>query len=132
MRTGLIGVSLGLLAAVALSAAEVRLRSAAGCTAAVVRVADVAEVFAEDHRVVSALSEITLCPAPASGGKRTLSQAEGQQLLALSGVDRKAANITGSERVTITADGVLRSTAGGKRPMVAGGVRQARFEAEAE
>src|SRR5689334_20355340 len=71
-------------------AAEVRLRSAAGCSAAVVRVADVAEVFAEDARIANALAEITLCPAPGPGSTRTLSQSEVQQLLALSGVDRKA------------------------------------------
>ncbi len=113
-------------------AAEVRLRSAAGCAGAVVRVSDVAEVFAEDVRVANALSEITLCPTPASGHKRTLSQSEVQQLLTLSGVDRKTASVTGSETVTVTAEGSSRSASGGKRPLVAAGVRQATFEAEIE
>jgi flagella basal body P-ring formation protein FlgA len=113
-------------------AAEVRLRSAAGCSATVVRVADVAEVFAEDARIGSALAEITLCPAPTAGGKRLLSQAEVQELLALSGVDRKTANVTGSETVTVTAEGHSRSATGAKKPLIAAGLRQATFEADVE
>jgi flagella basal body P-ring formation protein FlgA len=132
MRVGMASTILVAIGTLSLSAAEVRLRSAAGCTAAVVRVADVAEVFADDARVVSALSEITLCPAPAAGGKRSLSQTDIQQLLALSGVDRKTAAVTGSETVTVTAEGGARSAPGNKRPMVATGVRQAMFEADAE
>jgi flagella basal body P-ring formation protein FlgA len=132
MKSGFVSAILVLVAAMSLSAAEVRLRSAAGCSVAVVRLADVAEVFAEDARVAGALSEITLCPAPAPGSNRTLSQADVQQLLALSGVDRKTANVTGSESVTVTAESAPRSAAGGKRPIVASGVRQATFEAAIE
>jgi len=130
MRVGLLIAIL--LAACSTEAAEVRLRSSAGCSAAVVRLADVAEVFAEDVRIGSALAEITLCPAPAPGGKRTLSQAEVQELLALSGVDRKTANVTGSEIVTVTAESTSRSATGAKRPLVAAGVGQAAFESELE
>src|SRR5437867_3836780 len=112
--------------------AEVRLRSAAACGTAVVRLADVAEVFGADARIGDALSDITLCPAPMPGTQKTLSQAEVRELLALSGVDRKSATVTGSETVTITADSHQRATPGGKRPMVATGVRQAMFESDAE
>ncbi len=132
MKVGLVSTIVMLIGTMSLAAAEIRLRSAAGCSAAVVRVVDVAEVFADDARVASALSEITLCPAPAPGGNRTLSQAEVQQLLALSGVDRKTANVTGSESVTVTTEGASRSATGAKRPLVATGVRQATFEAESE
>jgi len=92
----------------------------------------VAEVFADDARVGSALAEITLCPAPTPGGERTLSQAEAQELLALSGVDRKTANVTGSETVTVTAEGTARLATGAKKPLVASGVRQAAFGADFE
>jgi flagella basal body P-ring formation protein FlgA len=132
MRLGLVGAILLTLGVLTASAAEVRLRSAVGCTAAVVRVADVAEVFAEDARMAEALSEITLCPAPAAGAQRLLSQAEVREFLAVSGVDRKTANVTGSEIVTVTAEGISRSAATGKRPIVAAGVRQAAFEADVE
>jgi flagella basal body P-ring formation protein FlgA len=132
MRAGVVIAILVLVVTVPTIAAEVRLRSAVGCRAAVVRLADVAEVFAEDARVGSALAEITLCPAPAPGGKRLLSQAEVQELLALSGVDRKTANVTGSETVTVTAESHSRSATGAKQPLVAAGLRQAAFEADVE
>lgn len=132
MRMGLVSATLVLLASFSVVAAEVRLRSEAGCSGAVVRVADVAEVFADDARVAQALAEITICPAPSSGGGRLISQQEMREMLALSGVDRKAAVVTGSETVTVSARSHLRSSTGAKQPMVAAGVRQAMFEAESE
>lgn len=116
-----------------LSAAEVRLRSAVGCGTAVVRVGDVAEVFADDVRIGNALAEITLCPAPSPGITLSLTQTKVAELLALSGVDRKTANVTGSETVTVTAEAASRSgAASAKRPMVASGIRQAAFDLETE
>jgi len=132
MRAGVVSAIFVLVVTAPTIGAEVRLRSAAGCSAAVVRVVDVAEVFAQDARIGNSLADITLCPAPAPGGKRVLSQAEVQELLALSGVDRKTANVTGSETVTVTAEGHSRSPTGAKRPLVAAGLRQATFEAEVE
>jgi hypothetical protein len=113
------------------SAAEVRLRSAAVCGGSVARVADVAEVFATDHRVANSLSEIPLCPAPAAGQSKILSQEDIRQLLDLSGVERKTATVTGSETVTITREAGPRTTAA-KQPLVASGVRQAVFEVESQ
>jgi flagella basal body P-ring formation protein FlgA len=130
MRLLVIVTSLVLVHASITRGAEVRLRSAAACGTAVVRVADVAEVFTDDARAADALSDIPLCPAPMLDGHKTLSQADVRELLAQSGVDRKTANVTGSESVTITADVHHRATPGGKRPMVATGVRQATFEAD--
>src|SRR4051794_23499094 len=101
--------------------AEVRLRSSAACGTAVVRIADVAEVFADDARAADALSDIPLCPAPTASGHKTLSQAEIRELLAQSGVDRKSATVTGADAVVITADAHNRAAPGGKRPMVASG-----------
>jgi hypothetical protein len=114
------------------SAAEVRLRSAAICSGSVTRVADVAEVFAPDHRVANALAEIPLCPAPAAGQSRVLSQDDVRQLLALSGVERKTATVSGSESVTISRDASPRTSPTAKQPLVAGGIRQAVFEVEPE
>src|SRR4051812_28961540 len=112
--------------------AEVRLRSAAVCGGTVTRVADVAEVFAADHRVANALADIPLCPAPAAGQSRVVSQEEIRQLLDLSGVERKTAAVTGSETVTITREASPRHSPAIKQPLVAGGIRQAAFEVEAE
>ena len=114
----------------AIAAAEVRLRSSVGCAAAVVRLADVAEVFAEDARLVQSLGEIPLCPAPHAGNQRTISQEEVRELMALSGVERTLARITGSQTVTVTAEAVGSASSPMKRPLVATGVRQASFETE--
>jgi len=132
MRLLVIVASLVLVNASTARGAEVRLRSAAACGTTVVRVADVAEVFTDDARAADALSDIPLCPAPMLASNKTLSQSDVRELLAQSGVDRKAAIVTGSETVTITADPHHRATPGGKRPMIASGVRQATFEAEIE
>ena len=85
-----------------IQAAEVRLRSSVGCAATIVRLADVAEIFADDPRVAQSLAEIPLCPVPAAGSEKSLSQEDIRQLMALSGVDRKLAQVTGSETVAVT------------------------------
>jgi flagella basal body P-ring formation protein FlgA len=125
-------VGLAALAACPLDAAEVRLRSTAGCSGSVVRVADVAEVLGDDARIVAAISEISLCAAPGAGGGRTFTQDEVRQLLALTGVDRKTAIVTGSESVLVTGQANAARIAGPKKPLVASGVRQILFEAEVE
>src|SRR4051812_49434992 len=112
--------------------AEVRLRSAAVCGGSITRVADVAEVFAADHRVANALADIPLCPAPAAGQSKVVTQEEIRQLLDLSGVERATAVVTGSETTTITRESAPRQSQAFKQPLVAGGVRQAAFEVEAE
>ena len=131
MRPGIVAVLVVVLAASAESA-EVRLRSSAVCTAAVVRLADVAEIHAEDARMAQSLGEIPLCPAPATGKPKSFSQDDVRHLLALSGVERTTAQVTGSETVTVTTENATRAGSSAKRPMVASGVRQATFEAEAE
>jgi len=123
---------LAILLAASGSAAEVRLRSAAVCSSSITRVADVAEVFGPDHRIADALAEIPLCPAPAAGQSRILSQDDVAQLLALSGVERKTVTVTGSESVTISGDAAQRTSPTTKQPLIAGGVRQAVFEVEPE
>jgi Chaperone for flagella basal body P-ring formation len=121
-----------LLIASAANATEVRLRSSAGCAGAMVRLGDVAEILGDDARVAAALIEIPLCPAPAAGSTRVLRQDEVRQLLALSGVERKVAVVTGSESVTITCEATRGASSTAKRPLVAAGVRQAVFESDSE
>jgi flagella basal body P-ring formation protein FlgA len=111
------------------AAAEVRLRSSAGCSTSIVRLADVAEIHG-DENLNLALAEIPLCPAPAAGNQRVLSQNDLRQLLTLSGVGKETVEITGSETVTVTCNpGGLRH-----RPVALGAVstmvRQAVFATE--
>jgi len=113
------------------AAAEVRLRSSAVCTSAVVRLNDVAEIYAEDRRLAQALAETPLCPSPQAGQPRSISQHELRQMLLVSGVEKSVA-VTGSETVSIASELGGRSALLPKRPLVASGVRQAAFEAEAE
>ena len=117
------------LALVAFSAraAEVRLRPAATCGSGVVRLADVADIEAADAALAAALGEIPLCPAPAAGGERSLSQQEVRQLLALSGVERADVNVSGSDQVTIQAD-QSRSPAAPQAGTP--GIRQAAFQTQ--
>jgi hypothetical protein len=107
-------------------AAEVRLRASAACSTSVVRLADVAEIEAEDPALAAALGDIPLCPAPALGGERVMTQQDVRQLLALSGVERTDIRVTGSERVAVL--GEHGGLPGQSRPQRSAGVRQAAFE----
>src|SRR5262245_24602918 len=95
-------VVLGWMISAAAAGAEVRLRSSAACTGSVVRLADVAEIYADDRRLAQALAETPLCPAPQPGHLRSLSQHELRQILMLSGVE-KSVSVTGSEAVSISS-----------------------------
>lgn len=114
--------------AAAADAADVRLRSAAVCGGTVVRVADVAEVFGDDQRLTQSVADLPLCPAPAAGRERVLSQNDVRQLLEFSGVEKKLVTITGSETVTISGNHSHQSSSLARQPMVASGIRQAAFE----
>jgi hypothetical protein len=116
---------------VATNATEIRLRSSAACASPIVRLSDVAEVFADDPRFAQSLADTPLGPAPPVKGHRTLTQSDVRQLLVLSGVGREAAIVTGSETVTITTDSSDRAAAMARRPLIAAGLRQTAFEAEA-
>jgi flagella basal body P-ring formation protein FlgA len=125
-------IVLTLLGAASTTAAEVRLRSSAVCATSVVRVADVAEIFAGEARIAAALAEIPLCPAPAAESQRTFSQNDVRRLLELSGVESETALVTGSESVTVTTESSIRSGSLPRQPLIASGVRQATFETEAD
>jgi len=91
-------------------------------------VADVAEVFGDDHRLAQSLADLPLCPAPAAGRQRVLSQDDVRQLLDFSGVEKKLVTITGSETVTISGNHSHQSGTLARQPLVASGIRQAAFE----
>ena len=80
--------------------------------------------------MAAALAEIPLCPAPAVGSERSLSQDEVRQLLSLSGVERASVQVTGSERVALLVDH-SRSAPGRSSQIGVSGVRQAIFETTA-
>ncbi len=108
--------------------AEVRLRSSVACPYAVVRLADVAEIRADDEATAEALGAIPLCPAPASQAEKKLSQHQVRSLLALSGVESKQVTVTGSDEVVLLPDAAGSSTS---RPVTAAGaVRQALYSLE--
>jgi hypothetical protein len=126
-----VSIYLCLVWATTANAADVRLRSAAVCVGSVVRVADVAEVFGNDQRLTQSLAELPLCPTPAAGRQKVLSQDDVRQLLEMSGVERKLVTITGSEAVTISGTGTQAHGSPVKQPMAVNGVRQAAFEVPA-
>ena len=128
MRSGIV-IAL-LFVALHATAAEVRLRSSAVCSTSVVRLGDVAEV-AGDSNIAGALADVTLCPAPAPGQQRTLTQEEIRRLLTFSGLERKDCIVTGSEAVTISGAPTTAQSGRARQPLFASGVRQAIFEGEA-
>src|SRR5438067_10743556 len=112
---------IGLLIASSAVAAEVRLRSSAVCASSIVRLADVAEIFADDARLAQALAETPLCPAPSAGNQRSLLLHEVRQMLLLSGVEKSAVVVTGSEAVSISSQSAGRSSPLPNRALVASG-----------
>jgi hypothetical protein len=106
MRLGCVSLLLGLIVVdVTAPAAEVRLRSSAVCASSIVRLADVAEIRADEQQLAAALSDIPLCAAPAKGRERQFTQHDVRQLLALSGAEPTAVQVTGSETVTLLTEG---------------------------
>jgi flagellar basal body P-ring formation protein FlgA len=93
------------LAAWSADAAEVRLKSEAACSGAVVRLKDVAEVVSEDENEAAALAELQLFPVPSSGKTRSVRPGEIRELLALSGVNMQSVTLSGAEKLTVRRAG---------------------------
>ena len=127
MRTNHVFVMLVVVAQSAL-ATEVRLRSSVNCAATIVRLSDVAEIHGADGDLAAALGSIALCPAPAIGGQRTLSQHLLRQMLTLSDVDPKQITVTGSEEVVLLSESSSPPVA--RRATSAMPVRQALYARE--
>ncbi len=113
-----------------IEAAEIRLRSTVNCTTAVVRLTDIADIVDAEPRLAQALAEVPICPAPAAGTERSLSQNDVRQLLAVSGLEYDRYRVAGHDAVTIRFDAAAPAIA--RRPLIASGVRQAIFTQDVE
>ena len=92
-----VSVTLGTLA----GAAEIRLRTEARPEGSVVRLADVAEVFADDLQQGESLSAMDLCPAPAPGTRQFLRVREIQDALTRRGINLVVHRFSGASQVIV-------------------------------
>jgi len=89
------------LAAWSAEAAEVRLKSEAVCSGAIVRLKDVADVTSSDEKEAAALAELRLFPVPSAGKVRNVRRGEIRELLALSDVNLKGVTLSGAEKLIV-------------------------------
>lgn len=108
MKRASLYATLFILSAWSAEGAEVRLKSEAICTGAIVRLKDVAEVISEDEAEAAALSELQLFPVPAKERERVARRGEVREILALSDIDVKSLQITGAEKVSVRRSGTLK------------------------
>ncbi len=95
----------------AANGAHVQLRPECRCRGPIVRLGDVADVFADDAVLVERLKQIELFPAPLAGKSRTVRIREIQDVLVLRSVNLASCQFSGSSEITIyaEADGVVAS-----------------------
>ena len=105
MQRILLYSTLLILAAWSADAAEVRLKSEAVCSGAIVRLKDVAEIVSADENEAAALAELQLFPVPSVGKPRFVRQGEIRELLALSDVNLKAVSLSGAEKLVVRRTG---------------------------
>jgi flagella basal body P-ring formation protein FlgA len=86
-------------------AAEFRLRQECRAAGALLKLGDVAEVFAPDNRQAAALAQIELFPAPAAPQERAVHVREIQDLLLLRGLNLSEHRFSGSSRVLVLGSG---------------------------
>lgn len=97
----LLAFAIVIAAALSARAAEIRLLSEATPAGAVVRLGDIAEVFAADNERVAVLRSAELCPAGGSDSRRTLSARQIQELLYLRGFSPTECRFSGASHVTL-------------------------------
>lgn len=108
MKRASLYATLFILSAWSAEGAEVRLKSEAICTGAIVRLKDVAEVISEDEAEAAALSELQLFPVPAKERERVARRGEVREILTLSDIDVRSLQITGAEKVSVRRSGTLK------------------------
>jgi len=81
--------------------ADVRLKSEAVCSGAIVRLKDVAEIVSENEDEAAALAELQLFPVPSAGKPRNVRRGEIRELLALSDVNLNAITWSGAEKLVV-------------------------------
>lgn len=91
-----------MLAAWSADAAEVRLKSEAVCSGAIVRLKDVADITSTDENEAAALAELQLFPVPSAGKVRNVRRGEIRELLVLSDVNLKGVTLNGAEKLMVT------------------------------
>jgi flagella basal body P-ring formation protein FlgA len=92
-----------LVAPTTLISAEISLRAKSSAAGEMVKLGDVAEIFAPDEATHSGLAELELVPAPAAGRSRMLRMREVQDLLALQGVKLIDHKFSGASDVQISS-----------------------------
>ncbi len=108
MKRASLYATLFILSAWSAEGAEVRLKSEAVCTGAIVRLKDVAEVISDDEAEAAALSELQLFPVPAKERERIARRGEVREILALSDIDVRSLQFTGAEKVSVRRSGTLK------------------------
>lgn len=93
------------LTAWSVRSAELRLKPQARCSTSVLRVGDIAEVFAAEGWQAEQLSAIELGPAPATGTKRFVRAREVQDALWMRGLNVAEHRISGVDRVEVIGPG---------------------------
>lgn len=103
----LLATATWLSAEAAARAAELQLKAQFTCTAAVVRLGDLADISGADPRQMETLSALDLFPAPAAGQKRYIDLREIQDVLLDRGVNLAAHRFSGAAQVLVTGPGGL-------------------------
>jgi flagella basal body P-ring formation protein FlgA len=85
------------------AAIEIKLRAHAAPYGSVVRLADVAEISADDRQQARQLGALPLMPSPAPGTDRYLWAREIQNMIAAQGVETGSFRFTGAEQVAVAA-----------------------------
>jgi len=87
------------------AAAELRLKSQARCSSGIVRLGDVADIFAAEAWQQEQLAAIELGPSPGLGARRYMRAREIQDALFLRGVNMSQHVLSGSERIEVIGPG---------------------------
>ena len=83
------------------SAAEIRLRSEASPAGPVVRLGEIAEIFAADPERADVLRSVELFPAGSGRAPRTVAARDVQELLFLRGFSPAECRVSGASHVTL-------------------------------
>jgi flagellar basal body P-ring formation protein FlgA len=100
----IVSIAIVLAMAISANAAELRLRQQCALQNSLVKLGDVAEIFAADGSQAEALKQIELFPAPAADQPRVLRVRELQDLLALRGMNLAEHRFSGSAQVHISSE----------------------------
>ena len=103
---------LTLLLTASADAAEIVLRSEAICAGALVRLDDVAEIYAGDAEQRAALARVELFPTPAAGSRRFVRVREVQDLLTARGVNLAEHRLSGASQVEVASTAAMPAQVG--------------------